>query len=565
MSRVFTRPRINFGLVTLGPLILFLLLRFIPGLDPLWADHLFHFYIVSFTSLVALVVAILVLAGVGSGGAQALFTAMAFVIMAALFLLHGILTPGLAIISLSSGAGTSARLSLTAGAVFLSLALADEGAAWDQRIANLRHAFWVWLGFLYAIYIGVLVVFPNVVNALEQIDILSIVLAAVTIALLLWGAWRAHQFEKRHPSRLSHALTIALPWLALAQLSQFMAPMWTLSWWLYHVLMLGAFAISMGALVRDYEQVLDFRLTRYFVALGVIVGVPVAVLLSEAAVRLSGLEAVRWPMLWVSGLSILLLFVVLYIVIRRAEFILEERRRALEEQRQWRIDFTNLIVHDLKTPLSVTSASLKLVLGKRLGELSDKQRMPLERAERATRETLELIDNLLDIEKIEAGQLRLATAPCDLTALIRQTAEALKGLAEAYKLTLNTTLTDTLPEVCLDEALIRRVLQNLMTNAIKFTPENGTIQISAVQKPGLIEVSVSDSGVGVPLDQRQRIFEKYVQVTGLERRGVGLGLAFCRLAVEAHHGSIRVEDGPDGKGSRFVVQLPLDQNDERKL
>ena len=118
--------------------------------------------------------------------------------------------------------------------------------------------------------------------------------------------------------------------------------------------------------------------------------------------------------------------------------------------------------------------------------------------------------------------------------------------------------TRSIPIVSLsaDPVLLKRVLQNLLTNAIKYTPTDGFIRVDTTTMLKDIVVSVTDTGAGIPLDQRERIFEKFVQGQQLERRGVGLGLAFCKLAVEAHGGRIWVEDGPEC-GSRFLFTLPL--------
>ncbi len=550
--------RIFAGILLLGPLLVFVMLRLIPSLDTTFANQIFHFYIVSFTSLVAFVVAIFVLAGVGLEGAHAVFAVMAFTAMSGIFLLHALATPGIFPGTANHGIGLSARVSLFFGAVFLWLAVRDTGVNWDRRILQNRRNLWLSLAVIYAIYIGIILLAPNMVSMIESQTLLSSIVAFVTIALLLLGSWRAWKMYLAEPKRLTLALAFAMPWLALAQVSQYAAPVWNLSWWMYHILMLAAFIVTMGALVSDYERVMSFRVTRYFIALSVIIGVPVIALLSEAAVRLSGAEAARWPMFGFSMLSVTLLFIILLIVVRRAEAILKERADALEEQKQWRTDFTNLIVHDLKSPLSVTSVSLSLILSGRIEKLPDALKVHVERAQRGNRETLTLVENLLDIEKLEAGALELISTPLDVKKLVEEAVESVQGLAEAYKLKLESSVKQGIA-INGDEALLRRVLQNLLNNAIKFTPEGGVIRVEAVPtSTNSVTITVTDSGPGVPVDQRERIFDKFVQVAGIERRGVGLGLTFCKRAVEAHGGRIWVEDAPT-KGSRFVFTLPVGQ------
>jgi two-component system, NtrC family, sensor histidine kinase KinB len=312
----------------------------------------------------------------------------------------------------------------------------------------------------------------------------------------------------------------------------------------------------MGALVIEYEQIRNFKVTRYFTALSVILGVPLMALLSEATVRLSGTEAARGPMFGFSFLTILLLFIVLLIVVRRAEAILTERTLALEEQKQWRTDFTNLLVHDLKNPLSVVSVTLSLILSGRLDKVPDGQKGRLERAQRSTKEALDLVDNLLDIEKLEVGALRLVPTSSDLPALLNTSIESVRSLAEVFDIQLTASIADNLPTLKLDQALVQRVVQNLLTNAIKFTPQQGSIQLETKTNGQSVLVSVVDTGPGVPPEQRERIFDKFVQLQGTERRGAGLGLTFCKLAVEAHGGRIWVEESPTG-GSCFTFSLQL--------
>jgi signal transduction histidine kinase len=125
---------------------------------------------------------------------------------------------------------------------------------------------------------------------------------------------------------------------------------------------------------------------------------------------------------------------------------------------------------------------------------------------------------------------------------------------------LSSTLTDNLPVVDADQGIIQRVLQNLLSNAVKFTPPNGHVEISTFTRDQFMHVCIDDTGPGIPPDQREQIFEKFGQVSrGDQKQGHGLGLTFCKLAVEQHGGHIHVEDAPTG-GSRFVFALPLSQN-----
>jgi signal transduction histidine kinase len=414
------------------------------------------------------------------------------------------------------------------------------------------------LGLALAFVLYVVVVFglPEPLQRLSQIELVNVIFAAGTGAILIWSARRAWGNYHSQQDRLSLVLTVALPWLALAQLSQSTAPLWAASWWLYHLFMLGAFGLTMIALIMDYEHIRDFRLSHYFAALGLIVGVPAAVLLGEAAVRLTGFESVRWYMVGFSLVVILFLFLVLLGVVRRAQRILDERAAALQTEKQWRVDLTNLIVHDLKSPLSSILINLDSVLRGRLGAVPEEQQDRLSRARYSTEAMAALIDDLLAVERLEAGALHLTLVANNLTLLLEAGMEGMAVLADARQIELTARLADPLPFLPFDEALLQRVMQNLLTNAIKFSPPRSIIHVEAITTPTWVTISVIDSGPGVHPDQRQRIFEKFARVQGVEGRGHGLGLSLCKLVIEAHSGHIWVEDGPDG-GSCFAFSLPL--------
>ena len=176
-----------------------------------------------------------------------------------------------------------------------------------------------------------------------------------------------------------------------------------------------------------------------------------------------------------------------------------------------------------------------------------------------------MIDDLLNVGKFEAGELRLVLGPIYLPTLLADQLESHRSQAEKDGKTLTVRAPAELPTVMADLALISRVVDNLLSNALKYTDIGGEIQIEAERRDNQIVVRVSDNGVGIPAEYQARIFEKFVQVTEPNgaplRKGTGLGLAFCRLAVEAHGGKIKVESTP-GYGSIFLFTLPLNQNNQ---
>lgn len=545
----------------LVPTIIFFGLYFSPQSDPLWQVPFVHFYVVSYASLVALVVASFVATGVGvRGDLRAHAVAMSFVAMAAVFTIHGGTTPGV-ITGVNQVVGWAARLSLTAGAIPMSIATSRWAADMRNLSRQQIQRLWLVFGIAYGVFLLVSFGFPQVLQFLTNLQIAtvqvaSLVLALFTGGLFAWSAWRAWLIYQQEPRRLTFVLTFCLPWLVLAQVSQYIGVLWQASWWMYHALMMGAFVVCMGALVMDYEEILRFNAARYFTAIGVILGVPLVGLVAETAVSVTGNDAVRWPLFFVTLAMLSTLFSALLLVVQRAGNIMDERQQALLREKQWRTDFTNLIVHDLKSPLTVIITGSDLVLNPAVGHLSEQQVRHVERVRRGGKEMLDMIDNLLDVEKLEAGALRLQPDIVNIDQLLAGVVDNAQPVAEAYEINVDYHNAIVLPEVRLDAGIIKRVLENLLMNAIKFTPRGGHIWLDAMPTRSDLTISISDTGPGVPPDERGRIFEKFVQLQGMERRGAGLGLAFCKLAVEAHGGHIWVDEA-NGGGSRFNFSIPI--------
>lgn len=556
-TRLTSRPILVGALIVL-PLLVFIVLRLNPSLDPVWQAPFFHFYIVSYISLIAVVISSFILRGVRLvQGGRLLFVGAAYVSLGAIFFIHGISTPVVLSPHISHAVGWSARLSLTVCAAFMNLALmkpANPVMRW--AVANTRR-FWLALILGYAVlgFFTMSTAAADPMTALMTLMWLSTALAGITIAMYLWASWRAWRAYQREREQLLLILSFTLPWLALAQLSQWLAPPWNLSWWMYHVLMLGAFVITMATLAREYEHVRRFRLVRYFTAMTIILGVPLVALLSEVAADLSGVDGIRWPMFGIIGSMLFLVFIALYLIVRRGQRILDARTAALEAERQWRGDLTNLIVHDLKTPLATIHMGSAILLAGQGGTITEMGQRHLERIQRASDEMTRLVNNMLDVERLEAGALSLLPVQTDMKIMLIESIDGVHDLAEAYRVELQTAITDGLPDVEVDHGLMKRVIQNLLSNAIKFAAHPGQVKVEAALIGDKLVVGIIDDGPGVPVAQRQRIFEKFAQIDDVERRGTGLGLTFAKLAIEAHGGMLWVEDGPDG-GSRFAFSLP---------
>lgn len=226
------------------------------------------------------------------------------------------------------------------------------------------------------------------------------------------------------------------------------------------------------------------------------------------------------------------------------------------ELAELRTDLTSMIFHDLRSPLGNIISSLE-VLTASLGEQDETIQSVLSIAARSSRRASRLVESLLDLNRLEADKAVLNLTRGSISALIAESVEEVHPTAEARGQLLRMNLQPGLPSVEMDVDMIRRVLINLLENAIKYTRSGDWIAVSASKKNGEIIVSVQDSGPGISGKDRERIFQKFTRLQREGRsKGLGLGLAFCRLAVEAHGGKIWVES-EEGKGSTFTFTLPL--------
>jgi len=228
-------------------------------------------------------------------------------------------------------------------------------------------------------------------------------------------------------------------------------------------------------------------------------------------------------------------------------------RLALDELRA---DLTSMIFHDLRSPLGNVLSSLE-VLKSSMKDDDEAIQAVLAIALRSGRRLSRLIEQLLDLEQLETGEAVLSKSKGSLSSLIVEAVEEVLPVAEGKGHVLSFDLgPDSLPLVDMDSEMIRRVLINLLENAIKYSRSEGNIAVALDRSENSLRVGVSDNGPGIPKEDQKRIFEKFARVQRKGRpKGLGLGLAFCRLAVEAHGGRIWVESEP-GQGSTFYFTLP---------
>ena len=235
---------------------------------------------------------------------------------------------------------------------------------------------------------------------------------------------------------------------------------------------------------------------------------------------------------------------------------LAESYRKLQELERLRDDLTYMIVHDLRTPLTSLLSGLQTI--PLVGDLNEIQTEMVEIAVDGGQTLLGMINDLLDVEKMEQESVPLEMTPLTAGGLIERATAQVTLLAQASGLTLAQQAPLDLPPLSGDEDKLRRTIVNLLGNAIKFTPVGGTVTAAAEIGEGVVLFSVRDTGEGIPPEAFERIFEKFGQVENRKagrKMSTGLGLTFCKLAVEAHGGRIWVESLP-GQGSAFFFTIP---------
>jgi len=234
--------------------------------------------------------------------------------------------------------------------------------------------------------------------------------------------------------------------------------------------------------------------------------------------------------------------------------------RDISERKQLdtlRDDLSAMIYHDLRSPLANIISSLDILQTLLPPDAAENIQPVFDIAVRAAERLQRLISSLLDINRLEAGQPIINKRSVQPRVLVNEAVDATHTLAESKRQQLSVVLDDDLPVISVDVDMIRRVLINLIENAIKYTPMQGAIEVGSRREGEMIRFWVRDNGPGIPQDALELIFEKFNRLQG-ERypKGLGLGLAFCRLAVRAHGGKIWVESTL-GEGSHFIFLLPI--------
>jgi signal transduction histidine kinase len=237
---------------------------------------------------------------------------------------------------------------------------------------------------------------------------------------------------------------------------------------------------------------------------------------------------------------------------------LEAANRELAAASQHKSEFLANMSHELRTPLNAIIGFSEVLSDRMFGELNEKQEEYLKDIYASGTHLLSLINDILDLSKIEAGRMELELTDFDLPTALDNALMLIRERAQRRSLTLHKNVDAGVGQIQGDERKIRQVVLNLLSNAIKFTPEGGRIELAAVPKDGCVEISISDTGVGIAPEDQEKVFEEFRQVGTAEKKaeGTGLGLTLCRKFVELHGGRIWVKSQL-GAGSTFTFTIPV--------
>jgi signal transduction histidine kinase len=231
----------------------------------------------------------------------------------------------------------------------------------------------------------------------------------------------------------------------------------------------------------------------------------------------------------------------------------------LEAASRHKSEFLANMSHELRTPLNSVIGFSEVLLDRTFGELNAKQAQYLTVIHSSGRHLLSLINDILDLSKVEAGRMELEVTSFDLGAAVQNTLTLVSDRAARHGVALATSVDERLGTIQADERKLKQILLNLLSNAIKFTAAGGRVQLTAIPSDGHVEISVSDTGIGIASEDQEAIFEAFRQVGAdyaRKREGTGLGLALVKRLVELHGGDMWVKSEV-GKGSTFTFTLPV--------
>jgi signal transduction histidine kinase len=239
---------------------------------------------------------------------------------------------------------------------------------------------------------------------------------------------------------------------------------------------------------------------------------------------------------------------------------IEEQNKQLKKLNKEKSNILNVTSHELRTPIAAIKGYVQIILKQKLGEINDDQKKSLEVVLRNANRLDALVQDLLDISRLDLGRMKFIPEQTDITTIVKETVETMHVVTLEKQIQINTSLEDSLPYLIVDKERIKQVLVNLLTNAIKFSEYNSKIDLIIRKNNEDIFFEIKDYGRGIPKDHIANIFDSFYQVKPEDKKlgGVGLGLAISQGILIVHGGKIWVEStGEPGKGSKFIFTLPI--------
>ncbi|MGH2362345.1 MAG: ATP-binding protein [bacterium] len=238
---------------------------------------------------------------------------------------------------------------------------------------------------------------------------------------------------------------------------------------------------------------------------------------------------------------------------------IQDKSRQLEVASRHKSDFLAHMSHELRTPLNAIIGFSEALLARMFGEVNVKQDEYLHDIHSSGQHLLSLINDILDLAKVEAGRMELELSEFDLPTALQNAMTLVRERAQTHGIALELRVDEKLGQIRADERKVKQIVLNLLSNAVKFTPDGGRVEVDAHLNDALAEISVKDTGAGIAPEDQAALFEEFRQVghhAAGKQEGTGLGLALTRRFVELHGGKIWLESAP-GKGSTFTFTLPL--------
>ena len=266
---------------------------------------------------------------------------------------------------------------------------------------------------------------------------------------------------------------------------------------------------------------------------------------------------------------------------RRLQRILEEQRRSarllvrrdLELQRandqlreldKDKSEFVSIAAHQLRTPLSAIRWAHQMVMDGEAGKITDEQKALLAQAQDSVQRMIDLVNNLLDADHLEFGQIQYVFSDINIVLLLNEVIGELAPMARERKVKLDYSTLDTPCSVRADPSRLKEAFLNVLNNAIKYTPEGGTVSVQLTETNDTLTISIKDTGIGIPKDGQTRLFQKFVRMENakkIDANGSGLGLFIVKKIIDGHKGKITLES-EEGTGTTFYITLPKAKNSQ---